>query len=82
MTTIPGKSKFPWPEPDKSHWGWLRDWLAWKLATAAFQIATPWYRQMINGSIRLGLKAAREDFDASKPKFAFDYEEKTDVHPG
>jgi len=54
MTTI--------PEPDDSRMGRARDRLAWWIANFAMNhIATPWYRGMITGSIRLGLQKAAED---------------------
>jgi hypothetical protein len=43
-----------------------RDWLAWRLANAALRIATPWYRDMIGGSIRYGMKAAAKDADEER----------------
>jgi hypothetical protein len=36
----------------------LRDKVAHRLANAALRIASPWYRSMIRGSIKLGLTAA------------------------
>lgn len=46
-------------EYDNTRWGKFRDGLAWRIANFALnQIATPWYRAMISGSIRLGLDAA------------------------
>ncbi len=48
--------------PGRSRWGRFRDQVAWAIATFAFTvIATEWYSNMIEGSIRYGLKAARED---------------------
>lgn len=49
-------------EPDRTWLGRLRDNLAYAIATWTFNtIATPWYRAMIDGSIRLGLATAREE---------------------
>jgi hypothetical protein len=39
----------------------FRDWLAWRLASAALCLATPRYRKMIDGAIRYGLAAAARD---------------------
>lgn len=49
-------------ERDTSFMGRARDHLAWTLAQFAFEyIATPWYRGMIAGSIRLGLETAAKE---------------------
>lgn len=57
---------YKYPEPSTSHWGSIRDAVAWHIAGFALRrIATPWYRAMISGSIRLGLDAARQEaYDA------------------
>lgn len=50
------------PKRDNSFIGRTRDHVAWMLAQFAFKyVATPWYRGMIDGSIRLGLKTAAEE---------------------
>lgn len=50
----------------------MRNWLAHKIANFALnRIATPWYRDMIGGSILYGLKAAARDADAS-PRLSVD----------
>lgn len=47
------------PIQDDSAWGRFRDRLAWRIANFALnEIATPWYRAMIGGSILLGLEEA------------------------
>lgn len=46
------------PEMDRSAVGQARDRVGWLLATLGLKIATPWYRNMISGSIRLGLNTA------------------------
>jgi hypothetical protein len=44
----------------------FRNWLAHRIANFALKrIATPWYRDMIGGSIRYGLNAAAEDSSRS-----------------
>lgn len=43
---------------DRSAVGQARDRVGWLLATLGLKIATPWYRNMISGSIRLGLNTA------------------------
>ena len=49
------------PTYDGTLIGRTRDRLAWALATFALKyVATPWYAAMLEGSIKLGLKAARE----------------------
>lgn len=46
---------------DNSPWGKFRDRLAWRIANLALNhIATPWYRAMIDGTIRIGLADARQ----------------------
>lgn len=45
----------------------LRDGLAQRIANFALRhIATRWYRQMIEGSIRYGMEAAARDAQAQK----------------
>lgn len=39
----------------------LRDRIAWRLASLAMRIATPWYRDRITGAIRYGLLAEARD---------------------
>lgn len=41
-----------------THW---RDRMAWWLANKALSIATPWYRDMIAGTIEYGMRAANRD---------------------
>lgn len=50
----------------------LRDRIAARLANAALLIATPWYRNMIRGSILYGLAAAADDVepDVEEPEDA------------
>lgn len=53
-------------EKDNSFVGKTRDKVAWAIAQFALnRIATPWYRGMIDGSIRLGLAKAVEDVERS-----------------
>lgn len=54
-----------YPERDLSWWGRTRDNLAWWIAqTALNHIATPWYRGMIGGAIKIGLvEAAKKPSD-------------------
>lgn len=48
-------------ERDTTRWGKFRDAIAWRICNFALdKIATPWYRGMISGSIRLGLESAAE----------------------
>lgn len=51
------------PKRDDSKFGRFRDVLAMNIANFALNyIATPWYRAMIDGTIRYGLQeAARKD---------------------
>lgn len=46
----------------------MRDWIAWKLANLALRIATPRYRNMIDGSIRYGLHAAARDSEQRRAR--------------
>jgi hypothetical protein len=51
-----------YPKPDYSRFGAVRDFIArHTMAFILAFIATPWYARMIEGSIRLGLQAAREE---------------------
>lgn len=44
---------------DNSKVGRARDWIAWKVANFALRkIATPWFRAMVEGAIKLGLETA------------------------
>lgn len=57
-----------YPKPDRSRIGRLRDEIAFHVARFAFEkIATRWYAAMIEGSIRLGLDAARQESKAAAP---------------
>lgn len=48
-----------YPRPDRTPLGRLRDKVAHRVANFALRhIATPWYRAMIDGSIRVGLTMA------------------------
>lgn len=62
-----------YPEKDDSWWGKTRDHIAWAIATFAFDhIATPWYSAMIEGSVRLGIDAARrEERESRSVKLTF-----------
>lgn len=56
-----------YPEPDRSGFGRTRDLIAYHVSTWVLNhIATPWYRAMIGGAIRLGLDAARKEARAEK----------------
>lgn len=55
-----------YPVRDNSWWGRTRDNIAYYIALFAFNVvATKWYSAIIEGSIRLGLDAAREEEYAS-----------------
>lgn len=55
-------AEYKYPAPDNSWRGRTRDRIARGIATWALEkIATPWYRAMIGGSIRLGLQAAQDE---------------------
>ena len=61
------KNEYQYPKPDTSAWGKFRDNTAYGIATFALKhIATPWYKAMIAGSIRLGLQAATEEAYAER----------------
>lgn len=50
------------PTRDDTPFGKARDRAAWAVASFALKhIATPWYAAMIEGSIRLGLRAAEQE---------------------
>lgn len=55
------------PVYDGSTWGRFRDTLAHRIANFALRwIATPWYRGMVDGSIRYGLASAARDSRAER----------------
>lgn len=61
-------SEKKYPERDKSWWGHKRDDIAFHIAVFTFKhLATKWYAAMIEGSIRLGLDAARQEAKVSEP---------------
>ena len=69
---MPERRKYP--RPDRSWWGRTRDEIAFRIATFTFNhIATQWYSAMIEGSIRLGIKAAHEEAKAEAPTVSIDW---------
>lgn len=56
------------PKMDNSLLGRTRDRIGWAIASAGLYIATPWYRQMISGAIKIGLRTAAEVAEKGKEK--------------
>jgi len=63
MTTITATR----PVADTSFVGRLRDKIAHALFNLAYKVATPWYGQMIVGSVHYGLNAAARDVEEGIP---------------
>lgn len=57
----------PLPTPPTTWLGKVRDRVAYRVACAALRCASPWYRGMVDGSIRYGLASVQRDVRDNRP---------------